>query len=280
MKLMKGVIGDVAVDAIGDAASGYLKDFVEREFKKIQEEKDSSESFQEMLQSMSITELQTIYVPDVYQKSIYDIDYEKLWNKGIRLLSFDIDDTIDDVLFNNIKARVSIVNFKMPKEAMELFQKLKDMGFIVTLITNAIPAIAEGVHAALGTHNYIARAEKPETISFERMLSYYGFEKTQMAHIGNSIHDDVAGGNKAGVTTCLVRSAGWAMTIGKQARKMAGIRSKGHQIRKELGKYGIWHKHHMKNHDDQYYQIGEIQGYSPNFLVSYEEGMIGAKKRI
>ena len=34
------------------------------------------------------------YVPDVFQKSIFNIDYDKLKAAGIKLISFDIDDTI------------------------------------------------------------------------------------------------------------------------------------------------------------------------------------------
>ena len=35
-----------------------------------------------------------LFVPDVYQKSILDIDYSHLKEKGIEVISFDIDDTI------------------------------------------------------------------------------------------------------------------------------------------------------------------------------------------
>lgn len=263
-KLVQEVIGDVHSEELESMAREYLNDLAERESKKSREEQGASGSFKETLEQMSEHDLR-IFVPDVYQKDIYRIDYEKLKASGIKLLSFDIDDTIDDVLLNNIRARVSIVDFKMPRKAKELFQKLKAMGFTVTLITNAIPAIAEGVHAELGTDNYIARAEKPETASFDWMLSKYGLEKSQMAHIGNSMRDDVAGGNKAGITTCLVRRAGWSIKVQKQLGKMVGHSTKGHLIRKRLGKYGIWHKHHIKHHGDQYYQLGEVQKYSPNF---------------
>ena len=36
-------------------------------------------------------------------------------------------------------------------------------------------------------------------------------------------------------------------------------------LREELKKRGIWHKHHVEVHGDQYYQLGETQQYSPNF---------------
>ena len=35
-----------------------------------------------------------IYVPDIYQKSIYAIDYQKLINRGIKCLLFDLDNTL------------------------------------------------------------------------------------------------------------------------------------------------------------------------------------------
>ena len=34
------------------------------------------------------------YVPDIYQKSVYDIDYSKLKSRGIKCLLFDLDNTI------------------------------------------------------------------------------------------------------------------------------------------------------------------------------------------
>ncbi len=47
------------------------------------------------LAALSDEQLQ-LYIPDVYQKDIYQIDYQRLWDQGIRLISFDIDDTIQD----------------------------------------------------------------------------------------------------------------------------------------------------------------------------------------
>ena len=37
------------------------------------------------------------YIPDIYQKSIYTIDYRKLKENGIRLLLFDLDNTLSPV---------------------------------------------------------------------------------------------------------------------------------------------------------------------------------------
>ena len=50
-----------------------------------------------------------LYIPDVYQKDIYQIDYQRLWNQGIRLISFDIDDTIQDSGIDKIEGYLESV---------------------------------------------------------------------------------------------------------------------------------------------------------------------------
>ena len=54
------------------------------------------------------------YVPDVYQKSIFSIDYEQLKKAGVKVISFDIDDTI-----------VPIEKHNPTKAPITLFENLK-----------------------------------------------------------------------------------------------------------------------------------------------------------
>ena len=58
------------------------------------------------------------YVPDIYQKSIYTIDYTKLLNLGIKCLLFDLDNTV------------------VPSKSSEPPQKAKDL-FISFAIESA-----------------------------------------------------------------------------------------------------------------------------------------------
>ena len=46
------------------------------------------------------------YIPDMYQKSIYAIDYHKLKNCGIRFLLFDLDNTLSSVGENKPTAKL------------------------------------------------------------------------------------------------------------------------------------------------------------------------------
>lgn len=229
----------------------------------VEEEKADCRAFAEELERMSDDELRR-FVPDVYQKNIYKIDYRKLKERGIRLISFDIDDTINDVLFNNLQARIPGGKLTMSTDARDLFRELKEMGFTVTLLTNAHTKIAQDTCEDLQADGYIARADKPETRNFQRMMERYGVEPSQMAHVGNSIRQDVAGGNLAGVTTCLVRRAGVSMKAGKFFLKAAGLKTKGHLVRKRLLERDLWRKHRKNSKGDQYYQLGEMPRYRMN----------------
>lgn len=198
---------------------------------------------------MSNEYLRINYVPDVYQPSIYSIDYQKLKEAGIKLISFDIDDTVAALEENNPS-----------KEAKVLFENLKNMGFEVVLLSNT-KFYERGANFAekLGIDGkYIAQAEKPLTKNFAKLLEQYGLDKSQMAHVGNSMRDDVAGGNASGVTTCLIRRVG---VVSGLINKVPLVKTQGQELRKELKKRGIWRKHHKYQENDQYYQLGETPAY-------------------
>ena len=136
-----------------------------------------------------------VYVPDVYQEDIYQINYARLKENGIKLISYDIDDTIDDSFINKFEANAPMLTVTMPDKARELVRGLKDMGFTVVLLTNAQHELAEGACKDLGADYCVARARKPEISGFEAIAAKYGVDKSQMAHVGNSMRADIAGGN-------------------------------------------------------------------------------------
>lgn len=241
--------------------------FHELERDALENQELDKKEYKKVLDSMSMPEM-SVFIPNVYQKKIEDIDYAKLKEKGIRLISFDIDDTIGDVLKHNLMNRIPYVKVTMPEYAKELFKKLRDMGFIVVLLTNAPEGIAKGANESLKADGYIARADKPRADAFEVLRDRYGMNGfEEMAHVGNSMRDDIVGGNKAGVTTCLIRRRGISLKIGKMIKGFWGQKTAGHIIREKLLEYGMWHKHHINIKGDQYYQMGEVQTHSPNFRL-------------
>ena len=191
----------------------------------------------------------SLYIPNVYQKNIFNIDYQKLKVYGIKVISYDIDDTIGTMEKNWIRSATSSI-FGMDEEE-GLFKLLKSMGFIIVLMSNNIDGgLVKNYHEKLHTDFFFANAGKPDTACFDTVMGKYDIEPRKMAHIGNSIIDDVYGGNKAGVITCLVRRKGRIYKI-KEGQER--------QIRKMLKEESLWRKHHKDVKDDQYYQLGDTQ---------------------
>ncbi len=132
------------------------------------------------------------YIPDIYQKSIYNIDYQKLMNRGIKCLLFDLDNTI-------LPIHVREVNDKLK----DFFQELKEKNFELILFSNAskkrVKEIAEFLSVA-----YYARARKPFKKNFLQIMEEKHLNVAEIAIIGDQIFTDILGGNKVGITTVLV----------------------------------------------------------------------------
>ena len=133
-----------------------------------------------------------ILIPDMYQKSIYSINYEKLYNCGIRCLLFDLDNTC-----------VPYVEKVPSKKLIDLFDYLKDMGFKVILFSNATKKRLEVFKNTLVVDcSYSSR--KPSKRKFLKVLKMYNFDLSEVAIIGDQLFTDILGGNRVGIKTILV----------------------------------------------------------------------------
>ena len=65
-------------------------------------------------------------IPDYYFKSVYDIPYDKLYEKGIRLILTDLDNTL-------ISYSEELPNEKL----FDLKNKLTEMGFELIIVSNS-----------------------------------------------------------------------------------------------------------------------------------------------
>lgn len=136
------------------------------------------------------------YVPDIYQKSIYTINYDTLLLRGIKCLLFDLDNTL-----------VPITENKPDQKIKELFFELKDKGFKIIIFSNSPKSRLKPFKEELEV-DCCANAAKPTTKKFKHIMKVYGFECSEVAIIGDSIIDDINGGNKAGITTILINQIG------------------------------------------------------------------------
>ena len=132
------------------------------------------------------------YIPNMYKKSIQDIDYEKLKEQNIKCLMFDLDNTL-------LKVHKSIPK----KETFDLIKKLKK-DFKVIIISNNTSKKRLKTAADYLKVDYIKFAMKPFSRGFRKVRTMYNFSKDEMCLIGDQLMTDVLGGNRYGVYTILV----------------------------------------------------------------------------
>ena len=132
------------------------------------------------------------FVPDMYQKSIYHINYENLLDNGIKCLLFDLDNTC-----------IPYKDKEPNKKLVDLFEDLKDMGFKVIIFSNATKKRIAPFKKVLNV-DCLARAKKPDKRNFLKVLKLFKYKLSDVAIIGDQLYKDILGGNKVGIMTILV----------------------------------------------------------------------------
>lgn len=132
------------------------------------------------------------FYPDIYAQSIYNINYNKLIDRGIKCLLFDLDNTC-----------IPYVDKKPTKELKKLFDKLKDMGFKVIIFSNSSKKRLEPFKKYLNV-DCSAKVKKPRKEKFLKILQIYSLNLSDVAIIGDQLVTDIYGGNRVGITTILV----------------------------------------------------------------------------
>ena len=132
------------------------------------------------------------YIPDIYVKSIYYIDYDKLKERGIKCILFDLDNTI------------APLSLKKPnKKIKDLFKELKSKGFKIIIFSNSGKARLKPFKEDLEV-DCAFNCKKPMKKKFNLILREYKYGVSEVAIIGDNIITDILGGNKIGITSILV----------------------------------------------------------------------------
>ncbi len=132
------------------------------------------------------------FIPDIYQKSIYDVDYKSLKNRGIKCIIFDLDNTI------------APVNIPIPdKEIKDLFSDLDYLGFKLIIMSNANKSRVEPFKEKLNVDS-CCLSNKPLKKKYKKIVSIYGFKDNEIACIGDQLLTDILGANKMGFLSILV----------------------------------------------------------------------------
>lgn len=129
--------------------------------------------------------------PTIYSKDIFSINYSKLKEKGIKLLLFDIDNTIAKIKDKNPSSNT-----------IKLFNDLKK-DFKVVIITNAVPHRALRFKRSLLVDTF-SLACKPSKHTYLRIIKKYKFKTNEIAAIGDQIYTDIKDANKLKISSILV----------------------------------------------------------------------------
>ncbi len=133
-------------------------------------------------------------MPDIYVKSVYDIDYEKLYSEGIRYALFDVDSTL--LPFDNIDVN---------EGQLKLFEGIRSLGMHAALYSNGSYKRVKSVADKLNV-KFVSNAHKPIYKGFKIIRDMFDDECVPLntIFIGDSLFVDMMFADKCGVKKVLV----------------------------------------------------------------------------
>lgn len=133
------------------------------------------------------------FFPDLTIEKTQDISFEYLNSHGIKGLILDIDNTL--VPNHQKDADDSVVRW---------IERMKDSGIKLCIVSNASQQRVIKFNEKLKI-NAIHRAYKPGTKKFLEAARLMNLKPDEIAVVGDQIFTDIRGGNKANMTTILVK---------------------------------------------------------------------------
>ena len=133
-----------------------------------------------------------LFLPSEHVQSIFDIDPEKLKEKGIKGVITDLDNTL--------------VEWDRPTATPELilwFDKLRAHGILVTIVSNNNEKRVRSFSDPLQIP-FIHQARKPMARAFHKARKTMGLKLEETVVVGDQLLTDVLGGNRGGFHTILV----------------------------------------------------------------------------
>ena len=134
----------------------------------------------------------SVFYPDEYLDSAYEINFESFYERGMRGVIFDIDNTL--------------VPHDAPADgrAKELLERLHKLGFSTMLLSNnkepRVKSFAEEVRTA-----FLYKAGKPKRGGYRLAMERMGTAEGSTLFVGDQLFTDVWGAKRSGIYSILVR---------------------------------------------------------------------------
>ncbi len=117
--------------------------------------------------------------PDVYAESVFKINYKKLYEKGIRNIIFDVDNTL-----------ISYDESEPNKRLISLFDHIEKLGFTIFLVSNNTHERIAYFSKNLDFH-VVANSNKPLPFKVKKSLKGHTINKGNTVIIGDQLMTDV-----------------------------------------------------------------------------------------
>lgn len=131
------------------------------------------------------------FYPYEHVTSVHEIDYQKLYELGIKGIIFDIDNTL-----------VHHGENSNPKTD-QLFKDIHQLGLKTILLSNNCDERIEQFVENINTP-YIADANKPKTENYHQAIRRLGFNTKDVVMVGDQLFTDIYGANKCKMPSILV----------------------------------------------------------------------------
>ena len=128
--------------------------------------------------------------PDMYRKSVYDINYDKLKKMNKKYLFFDLDNTI-----------ISYIEKEPDNNIISLFENLEKKDFKCMLFSNSRLKRVKKANGKLNTEVYY-NSMKPFKRNYMKVLTKY--KKSECVFIGDQFMTDILGAKRNNLFTILV----------------------------------------------------------------------------
>lgn len=135
-------------------------------------------------------------IPDDYVSSIFDIDYNKLYSNGKRLILTDLDNTL--------------ISYKATEPTDELYKwksELEGMGFEIIIVSNSRKKRVKHFANMLGI-KYVNLSTKPLKRGFKKALKIAStkYKKEEVVVLGDQLLTDVYGAKRMKLSMVLVKA--------------------------------------------------------------------------
>ncbi|WP_081442638.1 YqeG family HAD IIIA-type phosphatase [Alicyclobacillus acidocaldarius] len=163
-------------------------------------------------------------MPDEYVASIYEIDLDALWRRGIRLILTDLDNTL--------------VPWNHPDVPSELTAWLRDVharGFHVCILSNN-GEDRVGSFSKLCGVPAVSAAGKPKSRGFLEALRRFQMPPEAAAMVGDQLFTDIQGAKRLGLYAILVLPQNpvewWGTKISRMAERVVLRRLEARGLRR------------------------------------------------